>query len=158
MPDLVIPYTEFPVPPTEPFPTLTKRDYPILLVSLSYQKRSTSFTFPAVIDSGADNCVLPAIIGRHLGIQIEAGPKLLTSGVAGSGLAYFHNVRVSFEIQSKPYHFDCFAGFMTDLDQMGVGLLGRHGFFDLFETVAFNNSHRLIELTVRRPAPRTLAT
>jgi hypothetical protein len=29
---------------------------------------------------------------------------------------------------------------MPSLDQVGVGLLGRHGFFDLFERVAFNKT------------------
>ncbi|MBI4356254.1 MAG: hypothetical protein HY597_07420 [Candidatus Omnitrophica bacterium] len=146
---LPIPYTELPVPPSEAFPDVQKRDYPVLPVALSYQGRVTAFTFFAIIDSGADNCIFPAIVGRELGIPVEAGSKLLTTGVAGGGIAYFHQVRVLFRLDNGNYNFDCYAGFMPSLDQVGVGLLGRHGFFDLFEKVAFNNTARIVELTAR---------
>ena len=147
---LTIRYTELPVPPSEAFPNVQKRDYPVLPVALSFQGKATPFTFFSIIDSGADNCIFPAIVGRSIGIPIEAGAKLLTTGVTGGGLTYFHQVQVVFELDGKRYHFDCYAGFMPSLDQVGVGLLGRHGFFDLFETVAFNNTARLVELTVRQ--------
>lgn len=128
---LTIPYTELPVPPSEAFPNTQKRDYPVLLVALSFQGKATPFTFFSIIDSGADNCIFPAIVGRALGIPIEAGAKLLTTGVAGGGITYFHKVQVLFELAGKRYNFGCYAGFMPSLDQVGVGLLGRHGFFDL---------------------------
>lgn len=146
---LVVPYTEIPVPPTEPFPSVVKRDYPILPVAISYQDKTTQFTFFSVIDSGADNCIFPAVIGRQIGIPIESGAKLQTAGVGGGGIAYFHRIVVIFAIQGNPYRFNCYAGFMTSMDQVGVGLLGRHGFFDLFERVAFNNAGRVVELTPR---------
>ena len=141
---LTIPYTEVPVHPTEVFPDVRKRDYPILPVSVSYKEKQISFL--SVIDSGADNCVFPAIFGRAIGLDIEAGGKLLTTGVAGGGMTYFHSVQVSFNIQTKWYTFDCYCGFMTSMDEVGFGLLGRHGFFNLFKRVAFNNKARLVEL------------
>ena len=141
---LAIPYTEFPVHPTEAFPDLRKRDYPVLPVSIAHKEKQISFL--SVIDSGADNCVFPAVFGRAVGLDIEAGKKLLAAGVAGGGVAYFHSVEVSFKIQDKQYSFDCYCGFMTSMDQMGIGLLGRHGFFNLFEKVSFNNKARLVEL------------
>jgi len=148
-PVLTVPYTELPVPPSEAFPDVQKRDYPVLPIALSYQGRATAFTFFSVIDSGADNRIFPAIVGRSISIPIEAGAKLLTTGVAGGGIAYFHKVRVFFTLDGQPYQFECYAGFMPSLDQVGVGLLGRHGFFDLFEKAAFNNAARLVELTPR---------
>lgn len=153
---LQVPYTEIIVPPSEAFPHGAKVDYPLLPVALTYQGKPPTFWFLAIIDSGADNCVFPAIFGRQAGVQVETGLKMPTVGVTGTGWAYFHQVKVSFNIQGNFYSFDCRAGFMPDLDLAGYGLLGRHGFFSLFEKVAFDTKARLVELTAEQigtPSP-----
>ena len=38
------------------------------------------------------------------------------------------------------------GGFMYSLDPIGLGLLGRHGFFELFESVTFKHNANVVEL------------
>lgn len=146
---LRIPYTEIPVPPTEAFPDQTVRHYPVLKTWLGYQGGVLPFDFLSVIDSGADNCIFPAIYGRRLGIEIESGKKYPYVGATGLGLAYFHEVKVLIEIEQKRYRFDCYCGFTDGLSDMGVGLLGRHGFFELFQSVKFIQNEKLVELEIQ---------
>jgi hypothetical protein len=146
---LRVPYAELPVPPTEAFPDQTVRHYPVLKTWLEFQVVVLPFDFLSVIDSGADNCVFPAIYGRRLGIEIEAGKKYPYVGATGLGLAYFHKVKVLIEVEKKRYRFDCYCGFTDGLSDMGVGLLGRHGFFELFHSVKFIQNEKLVELEIR---------
>jgi len=146
---LYLPYTTYAIPPSEAFPTGEVRDYPLIPVGLSYSGQTTAFEFLAIIDSGADHCVFPALFGRQVGIPIETGRKASTVGVTGVGLTYYHQVDVLVYLQEQSYQFTCYAGFMPDLDPAGVGLLGRDGFFNLFAKVAFNTSQRVVEFTLR---------
>ncbi len=146
---LYVPYTEWWIPSSPAFPNGEKRDYPLVPVALSYQGTATAFEFYALIDSGADHCAFPSVFGQKVGLPVESGKKAQTVGSTGTGDTYYHNVRVGFKVQDEPYGFDCYAGFMPDLNKMGVGLLGRNGFFDLFESVSFNSSKRLITLTLK---------
>ena len=93
--------------------------------------------------------MFPVAYGRQLGIPIESGKKALTVGVTGTGETYYHHLHVGVEVQGRPYGFDCYAGFMAGLDGPGIGLLGRCGFFDLFQKIAFDASKRIVELTLR---------
>lgn len=72
-------------------------------------------------------------------------------GVVGGGIVYYHPIKVYVGIQGNWYHFDCYAGFLEGLDQMGFGLLGRHGFFDLFESVSLDNKRTTVELKIDVP-------
>lgn len=144
---LYVPYTPLIIPPCAAFPNGETRDYPLVPVALYYQNRVIDFL--AVIDSGADHCVFPAIYGQQVGIPVLDGKKAMAAGSTGTGDTYYHQVHVGIEIEGKPYGFDCYAGFMPGLDGMGVGLLGRCGFFDLFAKVAFNTKERVVELTPR---------
>ena len=62
--------------------------------------------FFSIIDSGADSCVFPSIIGRQIGIDIYSGRSEATVGVAGSGTTFYHSVTVHVSIQGQLYHFD----------------------------------------------------
>lgn len=152
---LQLPYTKFPAIPSPAFPTQTSVHRPALPLALGYGGAATQFRFLSIIDSGADHCVFPAIYGRQIGINIESGPTVFSNGVAGGSVAYFHNVKVAFAIQGTPYAFDCFAGFMPSMDQLGIGLLGHHGFFALFNRVTFNCAANVVELEPKRIFPPT---
>jgi len=125
------------------------RDYPLVKVALFHQGKVPDFDFYAVIDSGADHCSFPAIFGDRVGIPITSGKKAVTVGATGSGDSYYHNVHVGVLVQGNPYGFDCYAAFMPGLNDMGIGLLGRCGFFDLFKTVAFHTADRVVELVLK---------
>lgn len=72
-------------------------------------------------------------------------------GVAGGGVTYYHQIKVYMQIQGQTWHFDCYAGFLDGLDQFGFGLLGHHGFFNLFESVTLDNKKKVVELKVEIP-------
>ena len=153
---LKIPYTEIPVPPSEAFPNENKRYIPTLLTTLEYQGLISPFWFHSVIDSGADNCIFPAIYGRRLNIQVETGKRYPYFGATGSGLAYFHQVKVLVEVDKKPYLFSGYCGFTDGLSELGVGLLGRHGFFDLFKSVVFKQTDKIVELELPEQKPQQI--
>ena len=50
-------------------------------------------------------------------------------------------------MEGEFFHFKCFAGFSRRMNQRGVGLLGRKGFFNLFSKVTFNEEKRDLRLS-----------
>ena len=117
---------------------------------LEYQGKYLEFVFPSVIDSGADYCMFPAQFGDQIGIPIREGKVQATAGI-GDDTAYFHSLRVHVGIERKAYYFDCYAGFMYSLDRISIGLLGRHGFFELFASVTFKHTAGIVELVPKVP-------
>jgi len=142
---IVLPYTFIPCGPTDAFPRQKVMARPQLQVSLKYKRQSLKFGFPSIIDSGADHCMFPAQFGERIGIPIREGKVQATFGI-GEDTAYFHRVRVLVELAGQVCYFHCYAGFMYSLDRIGIGLLGRHGFFELFESIAFKDSASVVEL------------
>ncbi|MBI4309120.1 MAG: hypothetical protein HY591_02190 [Candidatus Omnitrophica bacterium] len=110
---------------------------PMVHTVLSYQKSDLDFSFPAIVDSGADYCVFPASYGELLGLDIYKGPHLQSGGLGGGDTLYFHKITVKVILGSEPVQFDCEAGFSRKMDRAAIGFLGRHGFFELFEEVTF---------------------
>ena len=95
--------------------------------------------------------MFPAQFGEKIGIPIRQGNLQSATGITGSDLAYFHAVVVYVEINGKAYKFSCYGGFMYSLDPIGLGLLGRHGFFELFESVTFKHNANVVELVLVVP-------
>lgn len=126
--------------------TLAKTIYaPILKTSLFY-KNNERFDFDCIIDSGADFCVFPANLGELAGLDVFGGNNLVTFGIGGKEMLYFHNVKVEVIIKDEPWIFECRAGFSTKLNSKGIGFLGRDGFFDLFQEVTFNQKAKMFRL------------
>ncbi len=126
---------------------------PRVLTTLEFNKNRGNFYFPSVVDSGADYCTFPAAFGQRLGIDITSGLRMGTVGVGGGDDLYFHTIKVLVVIEQQAWHFDCFAGFSSSMDNLGLGLLGRHGFFELFEEVTFDQKNKIFKLKV--PGDRT---
>ncbi|MBI4522773.1 MAG: hypothetical protein HY695_03045 [Deltaproteobacteria bacterium] len=143
-----VPYIRFFVPPSPAFPTRSFVDRPALVTNIEYRGKIFPINFFSIIDSGADSCVFPASIGRHIGIDVQSGLAEATAGVTGSDTAYYHLVKVWVSIQGKWYSFDCYAGFMDGLDQLSTGLLGHHGFFNLCESVSLDSKQKIVTLQI----------
>lgn len=128
---------------------------PRVSTALEFNNSRSNFMFPSVVDSGADYCTFPAVFGERLGINIQNGIKMATAGLGGGDDLYFHNIKVLVVIENQAWSFDCFAGFSRSMDNLGLGLLGRHGFFELFEEVIFEQKNRVFKLKVsgERPKP-----
>lgn len=148
---ITFPYTRFPAAPSAAFPNRTYIDRPALETTVQFGSKTFPRSFFAIIDSGADSCVFPAAIGRQIGIDIRSGSTESTMGATGAGQTYYHRVKVYIRIQGKLYSFDCYAGFMYELDQFGFGLLGRHGFFSLFESITLDSKNKRVELKFDEP-------
>ena len=144
---LYVPYTPLQIPSCPAFPQGELRDYPLVNSALYYNNQTVDFY--SVIDSGADHCSFPSIYAPQVGLNVQSGKKSTTFGATGSGDTFYHNIHVGVTIQGQPYGFDCYAGFMDGLNAIGIGLLGRCGFFDLFEKVAFCTATKMVELTLK---------
>ena len=131
------PYQEYPRVPSEAFPDLTVRLVPMIPVILSAGKKPIQID--ALVDSGADSCIFPGMLGVALGIDVHKGPIQRISGLGGRIIeARFHN------IQLKLGKIDCkiYAGF--SFDTIGItGLLGQRGFFENFR-VTFDRQNRCV--------------
>ena len=119
---------------------------PILDTYLFYKNKQIHFSFQSVVDSGADFCVFPAKFGELIGISIKEGTQIPTFGVGGKETLYFHTVEIGIVIKEQIWKFHCDAGFSFKMNMKGIGLLGRKGFFDLFQEVAFNQDKKMLKL------------
>ncbi len=104
------------------------------------------FDFDSLVDSGADFCVFPANAGKAIGLDVEDGEGVTTFGIGGKETLYFHKVKVEVTIKDEPWVFECRAGFSIKLNAKGIGFLGRDGFFDLFQEVAFSQKVKMFRL------------
>ena len=112
---------------------------PVIPISLIYKKKS--LRYEALIDSGSDYILFPAVLGKKLGINIESGKKESVSGVSGPALnIYFHQLVV--EIGS--YKFKVYAGFVDNINQ-NFAILGQKDFFDTFK-IFFNLKKKEVEI------------
>lgn len=150
---LIVPYTPESCTPTPPFPNQTVVWRPAVKTVLEHSNARLPYAFLSVIDSGADYCVFPAVFGEAIGIDVKNGKSHRAQGVAGGDTAYFHNVQVWVEIGGQPYYFSCWAGFMYSLESLG--LLGRQGFFGLFESITFKDEAQMVELVPKQPIAQT---
>ena len=77
---------------------------------------------------------------------MKQAERRISRGIGGGDIIYFQRVTVRIAIEKQSWQFDCEAGFAASLNEMGVGFLGRKGFFELFEEVAFNEHKREFRL------------
>ena len=119
---------------------------PILKTTLFYKNHERLFLIDCLVDSGADFCVLPANTGKAIGLDVQEGENVTTYGIGGQETLYFHKVKVEVTIKDEPWIFECRAGFSTKLNTKGIGFLGREGFFDLFQEIAFNQKVKMFRL------------
>lgn len=102
-----------------------------------------------LVDSGADECLFHASIGRSLGIDVGSGRSKVFDGIAGSIEAYIHPIEI--QIQDFDERLIIEAGFT---ESEGVdAILGQAGFFENFR-ICFERYRWRIEVT-SRPEPAT---
>jgi len=103
-----------------------------------------------IVDSGADDCLFHASVGRSLGIDVGSGRRKILGGIAGSIEAYIHPIEI--QVQDFDERVAIEAGF-TESDGVDA-ILGQTGFFENFR-ICFERYRWRIEVTSRRePASR----
>lgn len=79
----------------------------------------------AKIDTGSSNCIFARNLGEELGLDIEAGLRLLVGTVTGTFVAYLHEVNLSL----ASFEFGGLVGFAED-KEFRRNVLGRRGFVE----------------------------
>lgn len=117
---------------------------PVIPIVIRNTRTGASVRYFALVDSGADMCILPGELAELIGIDIAAGERFTVSGVvAGATRPYYmHQVEVDVGGARKV----TLVGFMPELSGNGYGLLGQVGFFDRFQFVKFSHALGAIEL------------
>ncbi len=118
----------------------TRITRPVIPIEICHE--SERVRYEVLLDSGADCNIVPAEIGELLGIDIESGQESPVGGITGGGKSFFlHMVTLTVGGRS----FEVPMGFMPDMPAFGYGVVGQHGFFDLFK-VSFDHRRGEIEL------------
>ena len=102
-----------------------------------------------LVDSGADECLFHASIGRSLGVDIESGRSKKFDGIAGRVEANMHLVEI--QIQDFQERVKIEVGF-TESDGVHA-ILGQAGFFENFK-ICFERYRWRIEIASRPKSTR----
>jgi len=138
-------YKKFKIPPSAAFPERKYLLRPIIPLLITYNSRTVGYE--ALLDSGSDFCIFHAEVGEHLGISILEGEEEPFGGIVGEpGIAYIH--KVDFVIGGNRYS-SIPVGFSYDIAPYGYGILGHHGFFNIFRVI-FDLKKEQIELRPKR--------
>lgn len=118
---------------------------PIIPVDIFYGDKKLRYA--ALIDSGADFCILDAAIGEHLGINVRSGLREIFGGIQekGGAEAFLHEV----VIKVGGWDYTTTIGFSYDIAKHGFGILGQKCFFDIF-VIKFDILKEEIELKERQ--------
>lgn len=113
---------------------------PFVPIMLSVGHNNPTRQIDALVDSGSDRNLLPLQLGQLLGIKFnKINPKTIF-GIGGIQLkAYTYNINIW--VNNKKYSTE--ADFCLEQQTL---LLGRHGFFNLFKKVIFNEKGRFLYL------------
>lgn len=151
-----IPYAEFNIPATAPFPSGQVVHRPLIVVRLTTNGGNRFFCL-ACVDSGADQCVFPQMFAAPLGLDPLRMKQQLTGGVGNTGnITYYENIHIDaglyrpdangkytvFDVMAS---FETYAGFTAGLDAQGIGLLGQVGMFENF-AISFDHKNRVFHI------------
>lgn len=143
MPLIEFPYYEFPIPPSDPFPTGTAAWRPVAIADIRRPGAPAGFRCAVVLDSGADHCVFPASFAAVLGIDLLQLRKNLTGGVGTSAnTTYYTDLFIDL---GSGIEFKSYVAFTAGMDLHGLGLLGQAGFFEYYNVAFF---HKLRKFTI----------
>ena len=124
---------------------------PVVPILIRNPYNNQAIEYEALIDSGADRCVFPAVIGEIIGYDIESGEREYVGGaVAGERRPmYVHAVEITPGGYWQGPILLTAAAFMPDLSETGHGLLGQIGFFDRLSYVNFKTPKGFVEIASR---------
>lgn len=100
---------------------------PVIPIEIGYKDRS--LCYEVLVDSGADFCIFDAQIADVLEIEVESGEKREVGGITGVLEHYYlHNVKMTI----GGWSYNIKVGFLRNIAQIGYGVVGQRGFFDIF--------------------------
>ena len=104
-----------------------------------------------LIDSGADNTVVPLDLAQFIGLSIS-GEQFNTKGIGGSVPVVSSKLSLVVEKGHESHVIDLPAIIMTTADDDVPLILGRNGFFEHFHITFKQDSERI---TLKKIEPRT---
>lgn len=142
-------FTRLPTNPTPAFPNQRSCLMPLIPIRLcSKDNAGRYFDFKAVLDSGAHVSIFPAQIGETVGLEIRNDRIQPIYGIGGQSIeTYRHEVI----IEIGGWSFEVIACFTYD--DISFPVLGREGFFNLFE-IKIDFSKETIELKPKEKPKR----
>lgn len=101
--------------------------------------RLNNLYYLCLVDSGAEFCCFHGEIGERLGLKVREGREIKIRGITGEeAKAYFHKIKI--KIRNREYQIA--VGFSYQLGTP-FGILGREGFFNLFEVCFYHFKKRI---------------
>lgn len=97
----------------------------------------------ALLDSGADNTVIPKDLAEILGLKGK-GDELDTGGIGGKVKVKKTRLRFMIRSQRESYSFNVPALIMQDKNVDVPLILGRHGFFEEFHITFKQNEEKIV--------------
>jgi hypothetical protein len=116
---------------------------PMITIRLSIGYGSITPAFDALADSGSDRNLLPARWGEILGINFKKITSRTIRGIGGVHIKVYP-ARINIWVVGEKYPTE--ADFSYEQKDP---LLGRKGFFDLFESVSFKEKERFTVINLK---------
>ena len=115
--------------------------YPLVVIRIAY-KHHLGREFYALVDSGSDRNLFPASLGILVGMNIKKGTEVTIGGIGRINIKAFTH-KITLYLGTK--RFETEADFSFDQQ---VPLLGRNGFFNLFQSVTFKENKKVMTIEV----------
>lgn len=115
---------------------------PVLEVALS-DNGLISNPIRALVDSGSDKNLFPALVAESLNIKLD---KLNSKTLMGIG-----GVRIKAYTAKINLHLYKFS-FRTNIDfsyEQRIPILGRNGFFNLFKSIKFKEEEKFLDIELK---------
>lgn len=116
---------------------------PMITIRLSIRHGSITPAFDALADSGSDRNLLPGRWGDILGINFKKIRPRVIRGIGGININVYP-AKVNIWLVGEKYSTE--ADFSYEQKDP---LLGRKGFFDLFENVCFKEKERFTVISLK---------
>lgn len=113
---------------------------PYVLIKIGNGTRWSENFIRALVDSGADRNVFPALFATEIGIDYVNGEQKKIVGVGKQDITSYTYI-VKMKIDTK--EFDTVIEFGESIQ---IPLLGREGFMNYFDYIKFNVKKKVVEL------------
>lgn len=112
--------------------------YPLIQIKISNSHGHISYPFDALVDSGSDRNLFPLYFATYLGIPFKMTKPKKIYGIGGSFIEAY-TAKINICLGTKSYGTE--ADFSP---QQRAPLLGRHGFFNLFKSIKFDEKGQFV--------------
>lgn len=112
--------------------------YPFIQIRISTNDKSISYSFDALVDSGSDRNLFPLYFATYLGIHFKG---IKPKKIYGIGDSFIEAYTEEINIWLGTKKFETEADFSP---QQRAPLLGRDGFFNLFNSIKFDEKGQFV--------------